>query len=197
MGYQLDVVTAEVADAVRAVGGLMFDRGLAGWKVRVVTDDIDHSRALRILGADADPPAHLADAQSRPDRVVRTLVLPVDQFTGDPRSLVAGSMETEPPAELLLWGRHVSSDVTGLLQPVRYGISSAARRFKEEALRCADLDGLVEPWEQFWASNILDQPPFGHLGLSEQRLEDTESRNAVAARTHAPPAKVVGGSPHG
>ena len=197
MGYQLDVVTAEVADAVRSAGGLMFDRALAGWKVRVVTDDRAHSRALRILGADAEPPAHLADAQSRPDRIIRTLVLPVNQFTGDPRSLMAGSTKTEPPAELLLWGRHVNSELTGLLQPVRYGISSAARRFKEEALRCADIDGPAEPWEEFWASNILDQPPFGHFRPEEPKLEDVGSWNAVAARTHAPPAKVVGGSPHG
>lgn len=197
MSHQLDVVTAGVAEAVRRAGGLMFDRALAGWKVRVVTDDMAHRRALRILGADAEPPAHLADAQSRPDRVARTLLLPVDQFTGDPRSLMAGSMKTEPAAELLLWGRHVDGELTGLLHPVRYGISSAARRFKEEALRCAGLDGVVEPWEEFWASNILDQPPFGHVRLAEQGWEDAESWNAVAARTHAPPAKVVGGSPHG
>ncbi|WP_137145975.1 hypothetical protein [Mycolicibacterium sp. CR10] len=197
MAYRLDVVTAGVAEAVRRAGGLMFDRALAGWKVRVVTDDRAHGRALRILGARAEPPAHLADAQSQPDRVVRTLLLPVDQFTGNRRSLVAGSMKTEPPAELLLWGRHVDSELTSLLHPVRYGISSAARRFKEEALRCADLDGLVEPWEEFWASNILDQTPFGHFRLAEQRLKDAESWNAVVARTHAPPAKVVGGSPHG
>ncbi|WP_319435983.1 hypothetical protein [Mycobacterium sp. RTGN5] len=197
MAYQLDVVTAGVAEAVRRAGGLMFDRGLAGWKVRVVTDDTAHSRALRILGARAEPPVHLGDAQLWPDRVVRTLLLPVDQFTGDPRSLLAGSMNTEPPAELLLWGRHVDGELTSLLHPVRYGISSAARRFKEEALRCADLDGPVEPWEEFWASNILDEPPFGHLRLAEQRLEDAESWNAVAAHTRASPAKVVGGSPHG
>jgi len=197
VSYQLDVVTAGVAEAVRRAGGLMFDRALAGWKVRVVTDDRAHCQALRILGADLDPPTHLADAQSRPDRVVRTLLLPVDQFTGDPPSLMAGSTKTEPPAELLLWGRHVDSELTGLLHPVRYRISSAARRFKEQALRCADLDGLVEPWEEFWASNILDQPPFGHFRPEEPKLEDVGSWNAVAARTHAPPAKVVGGSPHG
>lgn len=197
MSYQLDVLTAGVAEAVHRVGGLMFDRGLAGWRVRVVTDDRAHSQALCILGARAEPPAQRVDAFCRTDRVVRTLILPVDQFTGDLRCLTRENTNTEPPAELLLWGRPVESDLTGLLHPVRYGISSAARRFKEEALRCAALEGPVEPWEEFWAGDILDQPPFGHSRLAEPKLEDGGTWNAFAARTHAPPAQVVGGSPHG
>ncbi|WNG83436.1 hypothetical protein C6A86_007180 [Mycobacterium sp. ITM-2016-00316] len=51
-GYTLDVVAANVAEAVDAAGGLIFDRAHGGWTVRVfvLDDDLDH-RALRILGA--------------------------------------------------------------------------------------------------------------------------------------------------
>ena len=55
MGYQLDVVTASVAEAVRHVGGLMFDRSAAGWRVRVVTVDTAHRQALTILGTALGP----------------------------------------------------------------------------------------------------------------------------------------------
>ena len=57
---------------------------------------------------------------------------------------------------------------TTVSRPTSYslcGTESARQQgdSRNEALRCADIDGPAEPWEEFWASNILDQPPFGHF----------------------------------
>ena len=37
--YRLDVVAPSVVEAVRAAGGWMFDRVMAGWDVRVLVAD--------------------------------------------------------------------------------------------------------------------------------------------------------------
>ena len=52
MRYRLDVVAPTVVEAVRAAGGWMFDRVMAGWDVRVLVTDGHDDRALQILGAD-------------------------------------------------------------------------------------------------------------------------------------------------
>ncbi|MDT5253792.1 MAG: hypothetical protein QOH07_2746, partial [Mycobacterium sp.] len=52
--YHFQVVAANVTDAVMSIGGLIFDRAMAGWDVSVVVDadtarGID-DRPIRILG---------------------------------------------------------------------------------------------------------------------------------------------------
>ena len=56
--YQLQVFAPNIADAVASVGGLIFDRAMAGWDVTVVVDGSDggslegvDDRPIRILGA--------------------------------------------------------------------------------------------------------------------------------------------------
>jgi hypothetical protein len=51
-GYTIDVVAADAADAVRAAGGLIFDRIHEGWTARVfVLEEGLDPRPLHILGA--------------------------------------------------------------------------------------------------------------------------------------------------
>jgi hypothetical protein len=68
--YQFQVVTANVADAVMAIGGLIFDRAMAGWDVSVVVQaDPDRGiddRPIRILGAKIGDLAGAPTAQRRP-----------------------------------------------------------------------------------------------------------------------------------
>lgn len=52
MRYRLDVVAPNVDDAVRAAGGWMFDRVMAGWDVRVMVAEGGDFRPLRIIGAE-------------------------------------------------------------------------------------------------------------------------------------------------
>ena len=64
--YRLDVVAPSVAEAVRAAGGWMFDRVMAGWDVRVLVSAGHDDRALQILGADgADLESALDDRSGR------------------------------------------------------------------------------------------------------------------------------------
>ena len=52
--YQFQVVAANITDAVMSIGGLIFDRAMAGWDVSVVvdgsTDRVIDDRPIRILG---------------------------------------------------------------------------------------------------------------------------------------------------
>ncbi len=196
MGYELDVVTASVAEAVRHVGGLMFDRSAAGWRVTVVTVDTAHRQALTILGTRARAPGQRDDALTNSSRTVRSLVVPVDQFTLDPQSLAVDDAELESPAEILIWGQHVNSELPGLLHPVRHELSAAARAFKAKALRCTGLDPRVDTYEEFWAAKILNPAPFGHLLPNPRRPHDFgASEMTVDNRARSP--SLVGGFPRG
>ena len=95
VGYQLDVVTGSVAEAVRYVGGLMFDRSGAGWRVRVVTEDRAHRRALTILGTVTESPEEHDDSLHNPNRVVRSLLVSIEQFTEDAQAHAVQRHETE------------------------------------------------------------------------------------------------------
>lgn len=196
MGYQLDVVSASVAEAVRYAGGLMFDRSAAGWRVRVVTDDAAHRRALTILGTHTQSPEQRDDALHNPNRVVRSLVLPVAQLTVDPRTPAVQDAEIESPAELLGWGQHVNSESTGLLHPVRHELSAAARTFKAEALRCAGLDPRVDACEEFWAAKTLNPAPYGHLRPNPHRSHDIGAPETTVD-DRARSQLLVGGFPRG
>jgi hypothetical protein len=50
LGYELNVVAVDVADAVRCAGGWMCDRVRAGWKVNVYVPDDSNAQPLQILG---------------------------------------------------------------------------------------------------------------------------------------------------
>jgi hypothetical protein len=196
VAYQLDVVTASVAEAVRYVGGPMFDRSCAGWRVRVVTEDTAHRRALAILGTDTPAPEVHNDSLHNPNRVVRSLLVPIEQFTKDSQTHAVQDTKLEPPAEVLVWGQHVNSGSTDLVHPVRHELSAAARTFKAEALRCAALDTRVDCWEEFWAAKILDPAPFGHLLLNPQGLHALGAPEPTANNRARSPS-VVGGFPRG
>lgn len=149
MGYRIDVVTESVPEAIRHVGGFIFDRGRAGWRVVVVTDDVAHRRALTILGAVIESPG-LGDGVGTTDPHVRISA-----------SVVGGGTALGDPAQHLLWGRP-APETTGRLHPVRHHLSAAARTFKAQALYCTGLTATVEPWESFWA----DEPTGVGMHLS-------------------------------
>jgi len=60
--YRLHVVATTIADVVAAIGGLIFDRAMAGWDITVAVDGNTDDRAIRILGgrvADCAQPPHV------------------------------------------------------------------------------------------------------------------------------------------
>lgn len=191
MSYRLDVVTGSIADAVRHARGLMFDRGRAGWRVVVVTDDDAPFTALTILGTHAQSPGQLDVAPGRPDRLVRIRVQSINELTSDRFDSGVANAEVEPCAQLLLWGPPITSGTTGPLHAVRHDLSPAARTFKAHALRCVGLDTHVESSEQFWVNTVLAPDQFGDL----LPVDQWPHVHGGGHHARSPSPNLVGGTP--
>ncbi|WP_233213511.1 hypothetical protein [Mycobacterium hubeiense] len=116
LSYRLHIVAPTVLDVVRNAGGYLFDRSMAGWKVTVALREPADPTPLVILGA---------ETASRPADFVQTLAVCADLYD---------QLRDVDAAEVLLWGRAADTGDTGRVQ---YRLSSAARVFKEAALRAA------------------------------------------------------------
>ncbi|BBX46181.1 hypothetical protein GCM10009641_47680 [Mycobacterium cookii] len=131
--YQFQVVAADIADAVTSIGGLIFDRAMAGWDVSVVVDG-DHvidDRPVRILGA---------RVTLVPDRLA---VLPAPQMLAVAGDVIVKSEAVrrqvlaageDAVTEVLLWGRAHPPSLNCKYIPVRHRPSAAAQVFKSHAM---------------------------------------------------------------
>jgi hypothetical protein len=120
--YRMDVVCETVREAVERAGGLICDRSLSGWDVRVFVTDPDHDAALRILGA-----SRAGSLSQEPEKLVRAVVLSADRYRDnvDFRGWLEQAMG-DPLIEVLLWdtGR-LPSEVS----QVEFPVSRAATGF--------------------------------------------------------------------
>lgn len=132
MGNRLDVITTNVAEAISKVGGLMVDSSLAGWHVRVVTNEPSDSQALTILGAGIE-----SEVQREP------LPLLADQSW---HIIVLAPGEVRPSTNLTR-GHHK--------------LSAAARLFKSHALRSIGLATDVQAVEEYWVDKDFDSRAAG------------------------------------
>ncbi len=134
--YQFHVVGGNIVEAVRSIGGLIFDRAMAGWEVSVVVDGeagVD-DRPLRILGAGVakrlSDPLH-ARVLPRPHLLaVATDVMVKSDAVRRQVLEIGDANETE----VLLWGRHHPTNLNRTFVAVRHQPSSAAQVFKSHAL---------------------------------------------------------------
>jgi len=157
--YRLDVVAPSVVEAVRAAGGWMFDRVMAGWDVRVLVSDGHDNRALQILGADA---ADLETALVQgPDGVrPHALAVAADLYGRDERIRdgVRQALESGH-TEVTLWGENWPSDLDRSVGSVEHRLSVAARAFKAQALAAADAgDAAIDNTELFRSGAIACCP---------------------------------------
>jgi hypothetical protein len=136
--YQFQVVAADVADAVMSIGGLIFDRAMAGWDVSVVVDaDSEHDiddRPIRILGARVtNMPAGPQRAAMLPARQMLAVAAGVIVKNDAVRRqvLAAGN---DGATEVLLWGGDHPPSLNCKYIPVRHRPSAAAHVFKSHAL---------------------------------------------------------------
>ena len=147
--YELNVIAANVADAVAAVGGWMFDRGAAGWDVNVVIHGDHDGQPLRILGVgslELDP--WLSDASHHRHRgagiaVASDLLGTDDRIEAEVRiALRRGDIE------VVQWG---APRPPCRVDSTDYRLSAAARIFKAHALAAACLpDTPVSDSETLW-----------------------------------------------
>ena len=111
MRYRLDVVAPSVEGAVRAAGGWMFDRVMAGWDVRVLVDAGDDDRALQILGADT---GNLEDAlEIGPDGLRPNALAAAADMCGRDSRIREGVRQAiaSGQTEVTLWGEEWPADL--------------------------------------------------------------------------------------
>lgn len=142
MQYELNVVAADVAGVVSGIGGWLFDRAMAGWRVSVAADDCADERALRILGLKAVDLNGLW--RSAEADVVAMTAIGTDRFeSGDQVGTLRRS-----GADVVFFGAQGPDGVGGAVDRVQYRPSAAALAFKAHALAVAGADqgsvGLVE-----------------------------------------------------
>ena len=141
--YRLHVVATNIADVVTSLGGLIFDRAMAGWDVTVAVDGSVNDRAIRILGGRV--------AAAGPDCPrAHVLAFATDVFvTNEPVRRLALAARKGNATEVLLWGRRQPPNLNWTFVPVWHRPSAAAQVFKSHALaargtfRGADRRGLL------------------------------------------------------
>jgi hypothetical protein len=127
--YWLHVVATSVVDVVTSIGGLIFDRAMAGWDVTVAVGTDFDDRPIRILGARV---ANLAaGSPARP----HVLAVATDVFVTNEhlRRLVLAARKGNA-TDVFLWGRRHPPNMNGRFAPVRHRPSAAAQVFKSHAM---------------------------------------------------------------
>jgi hypothetical protein len=153
------VVAPTAVEAVRASGGWMFDRVMAGWDVMALVADCDDYRPLHILGARV---ADLEAALTSPVRgpLPHVLALDMRMYHADHRvrRLVLRSLE-RGLTEVRVWGEDRMTDPDGEIVSVRHRLSVAARAFKTQALAAAAVPAdTLDDAEVFQSGELLATP---------------------------------------
>jgi hypothetical protein len=136
--YQLHVFAPNIADAVVSVGGLIFDRAMAGWDVTVVVDrdfhkDID-DRPIRILGARVATRMAGPDGAGTAPRPQLLAVATDVVVKSEPVRRLVRAARNINATDVLLWGRSYPPELNCRFVPVRHRPSAAAHVFKSHAL---------------------------------------------------------------
>lgn len=151
VAYDLMVIGCDIADLVSSAGGWIADRVLGGWRaLAVLPPNPAHSKALRVLGVGlADHP--YGPTMSRAAALaVSGQVLASDSCLRDEvRSLLRDNT-----CEVMLWGTQ-PVELDGPLTVTTRRMSSAARAFKVQALKAAQLSAQdVGEVERFYSSAL-------------------------------------------
>jgi hypothetical protein len=153
--YHFQVVAANVTDAVMSIGGLMFDRAMAGWDVSIVVDaetarGID-DRPIRILGGKVTSLVggpNRAEMLPRPHMLAVATDVMVKSEAVRRRVLAAGN---DNATDVLLWGRHHPPERNCRFVPVRHRPSAAAQAFKSHALAAGGAIAVHQADEGFYS----------------------------------------------
>jgi hypothetical protein len=124
---------------VRFTGGWLFDRGMAGWDVTVLTPKDFNARPLRILGARPLDPTGLAPIK-RGGPWPQALAVEASLYGTNERvrQLVRDAVD-DGVAEVRLWNATSTAGIDRATVPVQHRLSLAALAFKAQALEAADL----------------------------------------------------------
>lgn len=139
--YRLDVTATNLADLVRAAGGWLFDRSMAGWDVHAVVTGACDPRPLTILGVHPGPRDPDDDATETVAAVA--LAASAGALGADPelRDAVLTAMK-RGIGDVLVWGSAWPEGIERGVDVVEHELSAAARAFKGHAMAAL---GLAEP----------------------------------------------------
>ena len=150
--YRLHVVATNVAEVVTSIGGLIFDRAMAGWDVTVGVDGASRGaiddRPIRILGARVVTTA--AGSTSRP----QLLAVASDVFVNNEsvRRQVLAARKGKA-TDVVVWGRRHPPKLNCRFVPAWHRPSAAAHVFKSRALAARGAFA-TEPVEEGFYSMI-------------------------------------------
>jgi hypothetical protein len=153
--YQFQVVAGHIADVVASIGGLIFDRAMAGWDVSVVLrGDSNHAvndRPIRILGA------RLAERMSDPDDAralprPHLLAVAADvMVTSDAVRRHVLALANDSGTDVLLWGLRHPTRFPRTFVAARHQPSAAAQVFKSHALSGVEPQAMRRVEETFYS----------------------------------------------
>ncbi|MCZ8377336.1 hypothetical protein O6P37_00525 [Mycobacterium sp. CPCC 205372] len=155
--YTLDVLAIDATEAVRAAGGLIYDRVREGWAVRVFTLDGSDGRPLRILGAQGSEYEDITALALSPRRTALALSSAVvsrddEIYMNTLKRLRRGR------AEVILWG-DPPSEMKHHLIAIEHRLTSAAAAFKASAREaCADALIVSDHTERFHGLGAMCVP---------------------------------------
>ncbi|WP_131590595.1 hypothetical protein [Mycolicibacterium setense] len=132
--YEVKVVAPDVAGTVSGIGGWLFDRAMAGWRVGVVVEEGGDERALRVLGLNAVGLNALWSSAGA-DSVAMT-VIGTSCFESGDHGLTASCAV----GDVVFFGSHAPDGFGEQIQRVEYRPSAAALAFKAHAWAMAGGD---------------------------------------------------------
>jgi len=134
---RLAVLAPSISEAVRSVGGWLFDQVMAGWDVTVLTADDADARPLQILGVRATDLENVLARRVR-GSCLQGIAVRTDLYGADSRirTMVSEALEGGL-AEVRLWGEGCPAGLDEEPSPVWHRLSFAARAFKAQALAAA------------------------------------------------------------
>ncbi|PXX01617.1 hypothetical protein [Mycolicibacterium moriokaense] len=168
-GYTIEIAAPDVASLVSGAGGLLFDRGRVGWKVRVVLGAVENVQPLRILACIETPCWSLQRLRREPRS--STLAIHGDLLTSNPatRDVVMKAIR-RAGSEVIVFGERLP-DLGESVTEVSYPLGAAARAFKRQAQHAAGAGrGRVGETEVFRRAGPPD-PQF----VSDGRSTPTEA----------------------
>lgn len=126
--YELNVVAVDAAAMVSGIGGWLFDRAMAGWRVSVTADVYTDERALQILGLRA---VDLSGARpSGGEGAVAMTAIAADRLESTEDRFILH----RPGGGVVFFGAHGRDRLGNAVQRVQYRPSAAALAFKAHAL---------------------------------------------------------------
>ncbi len=156
--HRLLVLAVDAADLVMSAGGLICDSVRAGLVVQVCLESVDDELALRILGVDACALPDAFDFEHWPDAIYFDSEL-YERNQGVRRLVVDAARRHS--ADVAAWGgAQWHGAASGL--DVTHRLSSAARMFKQQALRAVGATTHIAAVEPFHSGQrrTVDAVPF-------------------------------------